>query len=147
MKIVCIGGGPGGLYFAISMKLRNPEHEITVLEQNKPHDTFGWGIVFSDQTLENLQLNDPESAETIRKSFAYWDNIDVHIHGKVVRSGGHGFIGIGRLRLIGILKDILLNDISFDKDNIMASTTSFTWIISLVLFLEPFTISGFLFTI
>ncbi|MDG2065757.1 MAG: bifunctional salicylyl-CoA 5-hydroxylase/oxidoreductase [SAR324 cluster bacterium] len=105
MKIVCIGGGPGGLYFAISMKLRNPEHEITVVEQNKPHDTFGWGIVFSDQTLENLQLNDPESAETIRKSFAYWDDIDVHIHGKVIRSGGHGFIGIGRLRLITILQE------------------------------------------
>ena len=112
MKIDCKGGGQGWLYFAISMKLRNPEHEITVVEQNKPHDTFGWGIVFSDQTLENLKLNDPESAETIRKSFAYWDDIDVHIHGKVVRSGGHGFIGIGRLRLITILQDILLNDIS-----------------------------------
>ena len=80
MKIVCIGGGPGGLYFAISMKLRNPEHEITVLEQNMPQDTFGWGIVFSDQTLENLLLNDSESAETIRRSFAYWDDIDVHIN-------------------------------------------------------------------
>ena len=105
MKIVCIGGGPGGLYFAISMKLRNPEYEITIVEQNKPRDTFGWGIVFSDQTLENLQANDPESAETIRKSFAYWDDIDVHIHGKVIRSGGHGFIGIGRLRLLTILQE------------------------------------------
>ena len=66
MKIAFIGGGPGGLYFAISMKLRNPEHEITVMEQNMPHDAFGWGIVFSDQTLENILLNDPESAETIR---------------------------------------------------------------------------------
>ena len=112
MKIVCKGGGQGWLYFAISMKLRNPEHEISVVEQNKTHDIFGWGIVFSDHTLENLKLNDPESAETIRKSFAYWDDIDVHIHGKVVRYGGHGFIGIGRLRLIVILKDILLNDIS-----------------------------------
>ena len=62
------------------MKLRNPEHEITVMEQNMPHDTFSWGIVFSDQTLENLLLNDPESAETIRRSFAYWDDIDVHIN-------------------------------------------------------------------
>ena len=87
------------------MKLRNPEHEITVVEQNKPHDTFGWGIVFSDQTLENLQANDPESAETIRQSFAYWDDIDVHIHGKVISSGGHGFIGIGRLRLLSILQE------------------------------------------
>lgn len=87
------------------MKLRNPEHEINVVEQNKPHDTFGWGIVFSDQTLENLQANDPESAETIRQSFAYWDDIDVHIHGKVFSSGGHGFIGIGRLRLLSILQE------------------------------------------
>ena len=73
MKITCIGGGPGGLYFAILMKLRNPENEITVMEQNMLYDAFGWGIVFSDQTLENLLLNDPESAETIRRSFADWD--------------------------------------------------------------------------
>ena len=80
MKIACICGGPGELYFAISMKLRNPEHEITVMEQNMPQDTFGWGIVFSNQTLENLLLNDPESAETIHRSFAYWDDIDVYIN-------------------------------------------------------------------
>ena len=59
VKIACIGGGPGGLYFIISMKLRNPEHEITVMEQNMPHYTFGWGIVFSDQILENILLNAP----------------------------------------------------------------------------------------
>ena len=80
MKIACIGGGPGGLYFIISMKLRNPEHEITVMNQNMPHNTFCWGIVFSDQTLENLLLNDPESSETIHRSFAYWDDIDIHIN-------------------------------------------------------------------
>ena len=80
MKIAIIGGGPGGLYFAISMKLRNPELEITVMEQNMPHDTFGWGIVCSDQALENLLLNYPESGETICRSFAYWDDIDVHIN-------------------------------------------------------------------
>ena len=80
MKIACIGGGPGGLYFIISMKLRNPEHEITMMEQNMPHYTFCWGIIFSDQTLENLLLNDPESAEIIRRSFAYWDDIDVHFN-------------------------------------------------------------------
>ena len=60
------------------MKLLNPEHEITVMKQNMPHNTFCWGIVFSDQTLENLLLNDPESAETIHRSFAYWDDIDIH---------------------------------------------------------------------
>ena len=79
-EITCISGGPGGLYFTISMKLRNPEHEITVKKQNMPHNIFFWGIVFSDQTLENLLLNDTESAETIFRSFAYWDDIDVHIN-------------------------------------------------------------------
>ncbi|MBF0276472.1 MAG: bifunctional salicylyl-CoA 5-hydroxylase/oxidoreductase [SAR324 cluster bacterium] len=105
MKVLCVGGGPGGLYFAISMKLRNPAHHITVVEQNRPHDTFGWGVVFSDQTLENLEVNDPVSAGTIKKSFAYWDNIDVFFHEKVIRSEGHGFIGIGRLRLLNILQE------------------------------------------
>ena len=105
MKILCVGGGPGGLYFAISMKLRNPAHEITLIEQNRPDDTFGWGVVFSDQTLENLKINDPHSAETIQQSFAYWDSIDVHIHDQVIRSEGHGFIGIGRLRLLNILQE------------------------------------------
>lgn len=104
MKILCVGGGPGGLYFAISMKLRNSHHDITVIERNRPDDTFGWGVVFSDQTLGNLDENDPQSAETIRQSFAHWDNIDVHIHGEVIRSGGHGFIGISRLRLLNILQ-------------------------------------------
>ena len=80
MKISCVGGGPGGLYFAISMKLRNPEHEITVMEQNMPNYTFCWGVIFSDQILENLLLNAPVIAETIRRSFAYWDDIDVHIN-------------------------------------------------------------------
>ena len=70
MKIACICGGPGGLYFAISMKLRNPEHEITVINQNMPYNTFCWGIIFSDQTLETLLLNALVSAETIRRSFA-----------------------------------------------------------------------------
>ena len=70
-EITCISGGPGGLYFAIWMKLRNPEHEITVMKQNMPHKTFCWGIVFSDQILENLLLNAPVSTETIRRSSAY----------------------------------------------------------------------------
>ena len=70
MKIACICGGPGGLYFAISMKLRNPEHEITVINQNMPYNTFCWGIIFSGQILENLLPNAPVSSETIRRSFA-----------------------------------------------------------------------------
>ncbi|MCH8809238.1 MAG: hypothetical protein IH993_05310, partial [Proteobacteria bacterium] len=65
MRIVCIGGGPAGLYFAISMKLRDATHEVTVVERNRPDDTFGWGVVFSDQTMDNLRSNDPVSAAEI----------------------------------------------------------------------------------
>ena len=105
MKIACIGGGPAGLYFAISMKLRDPSHEIEVFERNAPGVTFGWGVVFSDQTVENLQRNDPKSAAIIAGEFAHWDDIDVHIRGECITSSGHGFIGIGRKRLLEILQD------------------------------------------
>ncbi len=104
MKIACIGGGPAGLYFAISMKLRDPAHEIEVFERNAPGVTFGWGVVFSDQTVENLTASDPKSAEIIAREFAHWDDIDVHIKGETITSGGHGFIGIGRKRLLEILQ-------------------------------------------
>jgi anthraniloyl-CoA monooxygenase len=104
MKIACLGGGPAGLYFAISMKLRDPAHEIDLFERNKPDDTFGWGVVFSDQTVGNLMANDPVSGATIRDEFTHWDDIDVHIHGQCIRSSGHGFIGIGRKRLLAILQ-------------------------------------------
>ena len=105
MKIACIGGGPAGLYFAISMKLRDPGHEIEVFERNAPGVTFGWGVVFSDQTVENLAANDPKSAAIIADEFAHWDDIDVHIRGECITSSGHGFIGIGRKRLLEILQD------------------------------------------
>ncbi len=105
MRIACLGGGPAGLYFAISMKLRDSAHEIDLFERNRADDTFGWGVVFSDQTVENLLANDPVSGATIRDEFAHWDDIDVHIHGETIRSSGHGFIGIGRKRLLGILQD------------------------------------------
>ena len=105
MRIACLGGGPAGLYFAISMKLRNPEHAIDLFERNRADDTFGWGVVFSDQTVENLMANDPVSGEAIRGEFAHWDDIDVHIGGETIRSSGHGFIGIGRKRLLNILQD------------------------------------------
>jgi anthraniloyl-CoA monooxygenase len=75
VRIACLGGGPAGLYFAISMKLRDPSHEIVVIERNRANDTFGWGVVLSDETLENLARNDPKSAEAIRENFAYWDDI------------------------------------------------------------------------
>ena len=69
MRIACLGGGPAGLYFAIAMKRRDPGHEIVVVERNRPYDTFGWGVVLSDETLANLAAADPESAETIRGEF------------------------------------------------------------------------------
>ncbi len=104
MNIACVGAGPAGLYFAISMKLRDPAHEITIFERNAAHVTFGWGVVFSDQTLDNLMANDPASAKVIAGEFAHWDDIDVHIRGECITSGGHGFIGIGRKRLLEILQ-------------------------------------------
>ncbi|WP_337188153.1 bifunctional salicylyl-CoA 5-hydroxylase/oxidoreductase [Phenylobacterium sp.] len=108
MRIACVGGGPAGLYFAISMKLRNPEHELVVFERNRAGDTFGWGVVFSDQTMENLEANDPVSAKAMRDELAHWDDIDVHVDDgerrAKVTSSGHGFIGIGRKRLLQILQ-------------------------------------------
>jgi anthraniloyl-CoA monooxygenase len=104
MKIACVGGGPAGLYFAISMKLRDPAHQIEIFERNPPGVTFGWGIVFSDLTVDNITRNDPVSAGAITKEFAHWDDIDVHFRGETITSGGHGFIGIGRKRLLEILQ-------------------------------------------
>lgn len=104
LRIMCLGGGPAGLYFAISMKLRDPSHDITVMERNRPDDTFGWGVVLSDETLTNLAANDPVSAETIRDHFAYWDDVALHIDGNTQVSTGHGFCGIGRKRLLLILQ-------------------------------------------
>ena len=105
MKIACIGGGPGGLYFGISAKRRNPGHEIHVYERNRPDDTFGWGVVFSDQTLENLRENDPVSAERIFNAFHHWDDIDIHFRGECIRSSGHGFAGLSRQRMLLLLQE------------------------------------------
>ena len=105
MRIACLGGGPAGLYFAIAMKRRNPDHEIVVVERNRPADTFGWGVVLSDETLANLHASDPDSAAAIQRAFVYWDDIAVFYRGTVTRTSGHGFCGIGRKRLLGILQD------------------------------------------
>jgi anthraniloyl-CoA monooxygenase len=105
VKVACVGGGPAGLYFAISMKLRDPSHEIEVFERNAQGVTFGWGVVFSDLTVDNITRNDPASAAIITKEFAHWDDIDVHFKGETITSGGHGFIGIGRKRLLEILQE------------------------------------------
>jgi anthraniloyl-CoA monooxygenase len=104
MKIVCIGGGPAGLYFALLMKQAHPNHQVTVVERNRPYDTFGWGVVFSDQTFEALQAADPATAAEILASFTRWDDIEVNFRGSRIRSGGHGFCGIGRKRLLNILQ-------------------------------------------
>jgi anthraniloyl-CoA monooxygenase len=105
MRVACLGGGPAGLYFAIAMKLRDPAHDIVVVERNRPYDTFGWGVVLSDETLANLHAADPVSAADIRRGFVYWDDIAVHYRGTVTRSSGHGFSGIGRKRLLNVLQD------------------------------------------
>jgi len=105
MRAAVLGGGPGGLNFAISLKLRDASHDVVVIERNKPDDTFGWGVVLSDETLGNLHSNDPISSKAIRDSFVYWDDIAVHYRGTTMRSGGHGFSGIGRKRLLNILPE------------------------------------------
>ena len=104
MNIVCIGGGPAGLYFALLMKQANPSHDITVVERNKPYDTFGWGAVFSDATMDNMRVWDPVSAAEIEQAFNHWDDIELGFKGEVIRSGGHGFVGIGRKKLLNILQ-------------------------------------------
>ena len=104
MKIVCIGGGPAGLYFALLMKKLGPHHDITVVERNKPYDTFGWGVVFSDQTMDHMREWDLHTANEVQQAFNHWDDIELHFKGRVIRSGGHGFVGIGRKKLLNILQ-------------------------------------------
>ncbi|MDR5653605.1 bifunctional salicylyl-CoA 5-hydroxylase/oxidoreductase [Ruixingdingia sedimenti] len=105
MKVLCLGGGPAGLYFAISMKLRDPAHQITVLERNRANDTFGWGVVLSDDALGRMEQNDPKSTDAIRSHFAYWDDIAVVHDGVRTVSGGHGFAGIGRKAMLVLLQE------------------------------------------
>jgi anthraniloyl-CoA monooxygenase len=119
MHLLCLGGGPAGLYFSLLMKLQNPAHRITVVERNRPFDTFGWGVVLSDQTLGNLQAADPVSAQLIGAAFNHWDDVEMFFKGTAVRSGGHGFCGIGRKRLLNILQDRCLElgvELVFETD-------------------------------
>ena len=119
MRIVCIGGGPAGLYFALLMKKNHPEHVISVVERNKPYDTFGWGVVFSDATMAAMVEWDPESAAEIQDAFNHWDDIEVLFKGTRQRTSGHGFVGIGRKKLLNILQrrcEALGVDLVFETD-------------------------------
>ena len=104
MKIVSIGGGPAGLYFAILMKKADPSHDIVVLERNRADDTFGFGVVFSDATLDNFREADAETHAAITRAFTHWDDIDIHCGGQVLTSTGHGFSGMSRQALLTILQ-------------------------------------------
>jgi anthraniloyl-CoA monooxygenase len=105
VKIACIGGGPAGLYLGILVKRRAPEHEVVIYERNRPTDTFGFGVVFSDATLGHLAEADPETHAQITSRFARWDDIEIHAGGEVLRSTGHGFCGIERKLLLQILQE------------------------------------------
>ncbi|MDE0334868.1 MAG: bifunctional salicylyl-CoA 5-hydroxylase/oxidoreductase, partial [Defluviicoccus sp.] len=103
MKIEVIGGGPAGLYFSLLMKANDPGHEITIYEQNRHDDTFGFGVVFSAETLGHFRDYDAASYDAIRSGFAYWDDIDIFYKGHRTTSGGHGFCGMSRKALLLLL--------------------------------------------
>ncbi|MBK7538828.1 MAG: FAD-dependent monooxygenase [Myxococcales bacterium] len=105
MNVVCIGGGPAGLYLGILLKLQDSRHRVVVYERNRPSDTFGFGVVFSHATLGNLAAADPESYAEITRHFARWDDIEIHVRGQVLRSTGHGFCGLERKQLLLILQE------------------------------------------
>ncbi|MGE0454985.1 MAG: bifunctional salicylyl-CoA 5-hydroxylase/oxidoreductase [Vicinamibacteria bacterium] len=104
MRIVSVGGGPAGLYFAILAKRQDPACEVLVLERNRPDDTFGWGVVFSDETLSHFAAADAETHDEIRRRFAYWTDIEILFEGERLRSTGHGFCGISRRVFLEILQ-------------------------------------------
>lgn len=104
VNIACIGGGPAGLYLGILVKRAAPQHDVTIYERNRPTDTFGFGVVFSDATLGNFAAADPETHAQITAKFARWDDIEIHTGGEVLRSTGHGFCGLERKVLLEILQ-------------------------------------------
>src|ERR1700756_1265913 len=104
MKIICLGGGPAGLYFSILAKKANPSWDIVVIERNQSDSTFGWGVVFSDKTMDGFREADPESHARITQAFRHWDDIDVYFKDRKLTSGGHGFCGISRMKLLQIFQ-------------------------------------------
>ena len=104
MKITVIGGGPGGLYFSILLKRAIPNCQLDLYERNKADDSFGFGVVFSDETLNEFLSRDPKSYELIRSEFAYWDALDVARDGEKVRISGNGFCGCSRKTLLQLLQ-------------------------------------------
>ena len=105
MKIVVVGGGPAGLYFSILMKQARPDAQIQLYERNRADDTFGWGVVFSDETLGGFQEADPATFEAITQAFRYWSDIHTYVNGELVTSTGHGFCGMSRKRLLQIFQE------------------------------------------
>jgi anthraniloyl-CoA monooxygenase len=103
MRVACIGGGPAGLYLGIQMKRADPAHEVVVFERNRADDPFGFGVVFSDATGDNLAAADPETYREMEARFHHWDDIDIHFRGERVRSTGHGFSGLSRAGMLSIL--------------------------------------------
>jgi anthraniloyl-CoA monooxygenase len=119
MRIICIGGGPAGLYFALLMKRAHPDHHISVIERNRPFDTFGWGVVFSDATMQSMRQWDPQTAAAIEDAFNHWDDIELLFKGRRLRTSGHGFVGIGRKKMLNILQDRCLElgvDLVFERE-------------------------------
>ena len=143
MKIEIIGGGPAGLYFALLMKKADPSHEIRIYEQNRPDDTFGFGVVFSAETLGHFRDYDADSYDRIRGNFAYWNDIVTYYKGAKIVSGGHGFCGMSRKDLLLILQDCCrdagvemafeceiksLDDLAPDADLIVAANGINSWV-------------------
>jgi anthraniloyl-CoA monooxygenase len=105
MRVVCLGGGPGGLYLSILAKKAHPDWSITVVERNRPDSTFGWGVVFSDKTMDGFKHADPETHTAITDAFRHWDDIDIFFREQKFTSGGHGFCGIARMKLLQIFQE------------------------------------------
>ena len=105
MKVVCAGAGPAALYLAILLKKRDASHQVELFERHQPGDSFGFGVVFSDATMDNLSNADPETIDRLKRNFHHWDDIDVHYRGEILKSTGHGFSGIARASLLRILRD------------------------------------------